>query len=166
MDTSKTNFPGLVDWYIPTPHPMGGPNSDTIEAIKGNLGYYKPIHQAANYMCTQIYWPINAMGKYAYKTFVQCKLKSTLQAGCTYNFSVFVLPIATWRTDPSPLDSNSLSSRFVSTKNLGFYFSPNPIFDSVNPYGHSFDTYNIQPQVTLPQNQFITDTSQHTRISG
>lgn len=166
MDTSKTNFPGLVDWYIPTPHPMGGPNSDTIHAIKGNLGYYKPIHQAANYMCTQQYWPFNLPNNRAKKTFVQCKLKSALQAGCIYNFSAFVLPIGLWNSEPNPQDSNSWASKFVSTKNLGFYFSTTAIFDSVNPYGQSFDTYNIQPQVTLPQNQFITDTSQYTRISG
>ena len=165
---SETSFPGIHSWLNPTHHnyavkQVGRITSDTLEAIRGNINLYRPYHGSANATIGMSWVP---WSPYCHKYFIQCKLLDTLQLGCTYRFSLYILPTAIHLSDQNPQTSLGLSAYFVSTKAMGFYFSQHRPLDTVSAIGYSFDSVNIQPQVMLPQTHFITDTTNYTRVSG
>ncbi len=164
LDSSQTVFNGITDWFDPTPYGINEVTSYIIEAQRGNLNVIRPYHGNANGLIGLVYE--SSLGPLYYKGFLQCKLNDSLRAGCTYRFTMYVLPSAIYYTiPPPPQDSLSPSRHFHSTRNFGAYFSKERIFDNVSPLGFSFDTANIVPQVSLP-NAFITDTTNYTRVTG
>jgi gliding motility-associated-like protein len=162
---SEINFPGIKDWFDATLY-GGVVTSYALETWRGNVNLIRPYHGSANGLLGFVYEPNNPPAIQYAKLFLQCRLLDSLKAGCTYRFTMYVLPTAIDYTHPYPLDSLATSKFFHSTRNIGAYFSKKRIFDSVSPWGFSFDTANINPQVKLPSNGFITDTTNYTRING
>lgn len=96
------------------------------------------------------------------RTYLQTKLLDTLEQQCYYNFSFSVLPISKL----GPLVNGPGGDGWSLTKELGFWFTESRPIDTTSIYGQEFSMYNPQPQVRLPQNYFITDTAQFTRLSS
>ncbi len=163
-DSSQTVFRGITDWFDPTP--FGGQmTSYILEASRGNLNLIRPYHGNANGLIGFYYNSSNPPGAQYTKAFLQCKLHDSLKAGCTYRFTMYILPTAIDYTFPNPQDSLASSKLLHSSTNFGAYISKERIFDDVSPWGFSFDTANINPQITLPST-FITDTTNYSRITG
>ncbi|WP_417612266.1 hypothetical protein [Owenweeksia hongkongensis] len=164
LEKSETVFPGVLDWFECGTNADAGVTSDTLEAIRGNINFYRPLHGVAYARIGLEFRNYNNPQRY--KWLIQCKLTDSLIAGCAYTFSMHVLFEAITPFDYDPNDSLSVSALFCAIKNIGAHFSKSRIYDSTSSTGRTFDDTTIIPQVTLPQNAFITDTTNYTKVQG
>lgn len=169
LEKSESTFPGVLDWFECGTNMDAGVTSDTLEALRGHLNFYRPYHGVAYTTVGFIFQKNsnpNSPPEFRNKLLVQCKLTDSLVAGCTYSFSMQVLFEAITYFDHDPYDSLSFSSEYCAIKNIGAHFSTSRIFDSTSARGRTFDDTTIIPQVTLPQSAFITDTTNYTNVGG
>jgi gliding motility-associated-like protein len=99
------------------------------------------------------------------RPFLQTRLLDTLQEGCFYELSYAIRPFHTMGLFANPhliLQNNGWSV----CKNVGFWFTQGRVRDTLSAWGLEFSTHNPQPQVRLPQDYYITDTTQFTQLSS
>lgn len=163
LQYSWETFPSVTDWYNNT-NQVTHVNSDSIrKAYPNDPQFYKSYHKQA--YLRLVLWNHPTVGPRFNHT-TQAQLTDSLQQGCYYSFSMYVLPEAIYPIEPNPMDPNSTSAFYGSTKSLGAYFSKEAILDTTSPIGHAFDSVSIKPQVRVPQDYYITDTTNYTRVSG
>lgn len=89
------------------------------------------------------------------RTFLQTRLISPLEQGCTYEVSFYIKPYGKINLDGSPVPSD-----YVFAKGLGVFLSRERISES-----GSYNSFlNYKPQIQT--DFFITDTTKYTQISG
>ncbi len=157
-------YPRILEWHYNSYDLEAGLQSDSIRKAHPNDNqFYRPYHGQSH---LRIQLLNNNLNGSLSKATVQAQLNDSLQEGCYYRFSMYVLPEAVYPIEPNPMDPYSRTANYASAKSLGAYFSKNPILDTASAPGHAFDSLDIKPQIRLPQNQYITDTTNYTRISG
>lgn len=157
-------YPGVLDWHITTRGMYSGVHSDSIKKAHPNDDqFYRPYHGQAH--AVLLLQNTSSLGPVANAT-MQAKLIDSLNAGCYYRFRMYVLPEGVYPFEPNPMHPQSASAFYGSTKNIGAYFSKNMVMDTTSAIGHAFDSLFLQPQVLIPQNSFITDTTNYTQVSG
>lgn len=162
---SEGNFIGTLDWFSPTLEHPSAFTSDTIEKLRGNLNLYRP-HNTTRYALlssgSSYLLPANSG-----KTYLQTRLSDSLNKNCYYNLSFYCLPYAT-----DNFGDPTITASWCSPNRLGAYFSKSRIMDSDpnaqfgRPSVYTFINAGISPQVAIPINSFIMDTSRYTKIEG
>jgi gliding motility-associated-like protein len=108
----------------------------------------------------QFQFPSNATT--SSRQYLQTRLLDTLQEGCYYSLTYSVRPFNKLGVYDTFLNNNGWSV----CKNLGFWFTQGRVRDTVSSWGYEFSSLNPQPQVRLPQDYYITDTTQFTQLSA
>lgn len=167
LDFSETIFPGVKDWFDCSSWSSFIVNDSLHERYGGSrVNLYRP-YSGRTYLRLGLFSDDLFGAPHGDKGFTSARLLDTLKKGCYYQFSFHVMPLGVLPLEgPPPYNINQWASYFGTTKDLGVHFSPNRLLDTASSRGTYFDHLNIQPQVTLPQDTFITDTSKYTLVQG
>ncbi len=163
FDTSETQFIGVFGWFSPAYPRVGGVQSDTLEKRAGTVNLYKPFKTPTySAIASGNYFTPYGIGK----SFSQTKLIDSLNNGCYYRFSFYGLPTAI-----DFFGDSLLTAAWCSSNRLGAYFSKKRIFEWDTGYSRFgspfiFNSKNYVPQVAIPTDSFIMDTTQWHLIKG
>jgi len=161
------SFPGVKDWFTPLNDNVGYALNSQAVAFNGHRFLFLPRTDSAHGVAQL---GANSNGQYSVivKTFLQTKLKTPLDSGCSYSVGMYY-----FFNHISYLQSPDYDTLWTSANRLGMHLSATRIRDQSDtdalgrPQNFAFDTQNIRPQVEIPfSGNFYMDTAQYTLLEG
>ena len=162
------SFPGVKDWFTPLNNRAGVITSIPLENNIGNLNLVFPRTDSSHATIgIGSSWVSALAGISQPKTFVQTKLKTSLESFCSYSIGMYYFFRYKGVSSDPFYDTNHMSAN-----RLGMHLSDQRIRDlsdtnaSGNPQVFAFDDQNIIPQVAIPfTGGFYRDTTQYALVS-
>jgi hypothetical protein len=160
------SFPGVKHWFTPLNNRLLGVTNQIWENSNGNLNTVFPRTDSAHAIVSiGSSWTNNTVTR-APKTFIQTKLKTLLESGCSYRVGMYYI----FRHKPG-IGSNTTTSNWAAANRVGLHLSAQRVRDQSDttangsPQVFAFDSQNIIPQISIPYTGgFYMDTTQYALL--
>jgi gliding motility-associated-like protein len=159
------SFPGVKDWFTPLNDNVGYVLNSQAVIFNSHSFLFFPRTDSAHGVA-QIGANSNGQSNVIVKTFLQTKLKTPLDSGCSYTVGMYY-----FFNHVSYFQFPGYDTLWTSANRLGMHLSATRIRDQSDtdalgrPQVFAFDNQNIQPQVEIPfSGNFYMDTTQYTLV--